>query len=113
MYCHLKGYPVPIPKNKYDEYTEWEKSEYSEWLYELKDYLQTSSTYGTLFQYARKTREERQMYIEKLVDDKQPSPGYIYLAGLIKAGLIDRILTTNFDDLLNDSLVNYYGIKKN
>jgi hypothetical protein len=111
IYCHLHGYSVPIPTIKYKNYLKWEKKSYNEWLSDLKYYLHSSSEYGTLFQHTRKTREERQMYVEQLVSGNAPSPGYMYLAGLINAGRFNQILTTNFDDLLNDALVKYYGIK--
>ena len=111
IFCHLHGHSVPMPTNKFKEFQDWERKDYGSWLSDLKYYLASTSEYGTLFQHTRKTREERQMYIEQLASGKSPSPGYMYLAGLINAGRFNRILTTNFDDLLNDALVKYYGIK--
>jgi len=100
-----------MPSIQYTQYKKWEQESYLEWLTDLKYYLHTTSEYGTLFQHTRKTREERQMYVEQLISNNSPSPGYMYLAGLINAGRFNRILTTNFDDLLNDALVKYYSIK--
>ena len=111
IYCHLHGYSVPMPEEKSQEFKDWENTDYPGWLTKLKYHLNSHSEYGTLFQYTRKTREERQMYVEKLVSGKFPSPGYMYLAGLIDEGKFNRILTTNFDDLLNDALVKYYSVK--
>ena len=96
-----------------NEYEKWKCSEdgYDAHLRDLKDYLGSDSEYGTLFQHLRKTREQRQMTIERLVGNTRPSPGYIYLAGLIAEKKINQILTTNFDDLVNDALLRYYDKK--
>ncbi|MGB0722674.1 MAG: SIR2 family protein [Gammaproteobacteria bacterium] len=112
-YCHINDLPTPLHENHQKGFEKWKKANdgFKFWIEDLKEYLGSNSTYGTLFQHTRKTREERQMYIERLVGEKRPGPGYIYLAALIAAKKINRILTTNFDDLLNDALVRYYDIK--
>ncbi len=111
IYCHTKDIPISQLKNNDNALGKWKSNEYPKWLSTLKEDLNQTSEYGVLFQYTRKTKEERQMFIEQLFADRIPSPGYMYLAGLINAGKFNRILTTNFDDLLTDALVKYYGIK--
>ena len=86
-------------------------SSYCEFIEQLKNELHCDSEYGALFEYTRKTKEQRQIYIEKLLNEIKPGPGYIYLAGLIKQNVFNKILTTNFDDLLGDALVKYYNLK--
>ncbi|MEZ5651972.1 MAG: SIR2 family protein [Burkholderiaceae bacterium] len=111
VFCHLHGYPVPMPTKRQAEYETWESGEYRQWLTDVRQHVNASTEYGTLFQYTRKTREERQMYIERLVADRLPSPGYLYLAGLIHAARVNRVLTPNFDDLLTDAMLLYYRTK--
>jgi len=51
--------------------------------------------------------KERQRFIEALVDNKNPGGAYIILALLIEMGYFSNILTTNFDDFVNDALLYY------
>jgi tetratricopeptide (TPR) repeat protein len=51
--------------------------------------------------------KERQRFIEALVDNKNPGGAYIILALLIEMGYFSNILTTNFDDFINDALLYY------
>lgn len=50
---------------------------------------------------------ERQKFIEKIIDDKQPNGAYILLAYLVEQGVFSNLLTTNFDDLINEALIYY------
>lgn len=85
------------------------KGGYMEWLNKHKRY--DESDYSTLFNYIFQFPKERQNYIEQLVEEKKPTFGYMYLAGLIAEKKFNRILTTNFDDLISDALVRFYDIK--
>ncbi|MCB2262209.1 MAG: SIR2 family protein [Candidatus Thiosymbion ectosymbiont of Robbea hypermnestra] len=67
--------------------------------------------YSLLFRTLRQTRKDRQLLIERLIDGKKPAFGYLFLSGLIAKRKFNRILTTNFDDLLYDSLFKFYDIK--
>jgi len=69
------------------------------------------SEYSLLFSTLYQTTKERQLFIEELIDNKKPAFGYLFLAGLISEQRFNRILTTNFDDLLSDALFKYYDIK--
>ncbi|MEZ5661253.1 MAG: SIR2 family protein [Burkholderiaceae bacterium] len=111
IYCHVHGYLVPMSEKRREDFERWQADEYPQWLADVQQYVNASTEYGTLFQYTRKTREERQMYIERLLADRLPSPGYLYLAGLIDGGRVNRILTPNFDDLLSDAMLLYYRAK--
>jgi len=51
--------------------------------------------------------KERQRFIEALIDNKSPNGAYIILALLIEMGYFHNILTTNFDDFINDALLYY------
>ena len=51
--------------------------------------------------------KERQRLVEALIDNKNPGGAYIILALLIEMGYFSNILTTNFDDFINDALLYY------
>jgi NAD-dependent SIR2 family protein deacetylase len=89
------------------EYDHWLESVYQGWL----ESLSGESEYSSLFEYIYKTREQRQMFIEKLIAPTRPGLGYFYLAGLIDAGWLNTVLTTNFDDLVQDALIQYFNRK--
>ncbi len=93
----------------FEKWLKKEKDGYKEWLNNHKKY--DESEYSTLFNYIYQFPKERQNYIEQLVEEKKPTFGYMYLAGLIAEKKFNRILTTNFDDLISDALVRFYDIK--
>lgn len=106
LFCCLDGKSELIDE---DEYKEWLVTKYSAWREQHAD--PAESEYGTLFGYFHQSAPERQIHIEGLMEEKKPTLGYLYLAGLIKARYFNRVLTTNFDDLLADALVRYYDIR--
>src|SRR5829696_587585 len=56
-----------------------------------------------------RTPDERYIYLSGFLQTQKPSevtPGYQTLASLIAENYFDLILTTNFDPLLEDALVN-------
>ncbi len=55
--------------------------------------------------------KERQRLIESLIEHKDPGGAYILLAYLIESKVFTNILTTNFDDLINDALAYYTNTK--
>jgi tetratricopeptide (TPR) repeat protein len=52
---------------------------------------------------------ERQMFIEHIIEDIEPAGDYILFSSLVDGQVIHNVFTTNFDDLLNEALVNYYN----
>lgn len=65
---------------------------------------QIRSEYSTLFKYMYPTSTCRQVYVERAVDNRQPLSGYLFLSQLVYARRFDKIITTNFDDLIADAL---------
>ena len=61
------------------------------------------SEYGALFEHHHKTEALRREFIEECVVDAHPSWGYLYLADLLDRGYFNIVLTTNFDDLINEA----------
>jgi tetratricopeptide (TPR) repeat protein len=49
------------------------------------------------------------MFIEHVIEDVEPAGDYILFASLVDGQIIHNVLTTNFDDLLNEALINYYN----
>jgi NAD-dependent SIR2 family protein deacetylase len=91
------------------EFQAWLEDHYPSWRkkYTERDDQEYAALFGHFFQHPK----ERQMYIERVVENGRPTFGYLYLAGLIHARRFNRVLTTNFDDLLNDALTRYYDTK--
>ena len=52
---------------------------------------------------------ERQMFLEHIIEDVEPAGDYILFTSLVDGQVIHNVFTTNFDDLLNEALVNYYN----
>jgi tetratricopeptide (TPR) repeat protein len=69
------------------------------------------SLYGNWLDEYDQDPKERQMFIEHMIEVAEPAGDYILLASLIDSGIIHNVFTTNFDDLVNEALVNYYSIR--
>jgi hypothetical protein len=73
------------------------------------DNILNDNLYGFWFNQFSESPRDRQQFIEHLIDKSEPKGAYLLLSHLIanEANLFSNIFTTNFDDLLNDSLVKY------
>src|SRR5690606_21661620 len=69
--------------------------------------------YGFWFNQFSESPRDRQKFIEYLIDKSEPKGAYLLLTHLIasEVNLFSNIFTTNFDDLINDSLVRYSNKK--
>ena len=76
---------------------------------ELKDLIFWDTNYGNWFEEYSTKPSERQRLIEYLIEKKDPELAYVLLAHLIKEKYVTNIFTTNFDDLINESLMYYYN----
>lgn len=88
-----------------------ENEKKDEWLKSNNYYRSDRDKYGSLFEKCYPREVDRREYIESQVDGKDPSLGYIALAHLIKARIIDTIITTNFDDLVYTACTSYTDIR--
>jgi tetratricopeptide (TPR) repeat protein len=78
---------------------------------ELAESFLNDRLYGLWFEkYSEKPRN-RQAFIEEIIENIEPSGAYVLLGQLIKMGYVKNIFTTNFDDLISDALILYYGDK--
>ena len=72
-----------------------------------------TSYYGTLMKRRFHSQGDRQAEIERICSNKFPGFGYAVLSDLIlnKNEKFNIVLTTNFDDLIDDSLYIYQGVR--
>ncbi|MBN2172678.1 MAG: tetratricopeptide repeat protein [Bacteroidales bacterium] len=69
------------------------------------------SLYGFWLDEYDQNPKERQMFIENMIEVAEPTGDYILLASLVDGEIIHNVFTTNFDDLVNEALVNYYNVR--
>ncbi|WP_413936385.1 tetratricopeptide repeat protein [Nitrospira sp. BLG_1] len=81
------------------------------WLKGQHWYRAAGSDYSKMFEKYEPKELGRQRYIEKLIDGKSPSFGYVVLASLMAKKYIQSILTTNFDDLIYAACTSYSPIR--
>lgn len=62
-----------------------------------------SNEYGKLFEHLFPDPAVRRDFIETCIEGSSPAWGYLYLADLLENGFFNTVLTTNFDDLLNEA----------
>ena len=99
---YLETIPKDISKNFENENLLWEEYRYK--------FFQ-SSLYGKWFETYTENPIDRQKLIEKEIEFAKPSGEYLILAYLIELGRFNNIFTTNFDDLVNDALIEFIGKK--
>jgi tetratricopeptide (TPR) repeat protein len=74
---------------------------------DFEELLVNDAKYGFWMDAYKSSPRERQRFIESLIDGCAPSGAYIILSMLIEKGYLNNILTTNFDDFINDTLLYY------
>ena len=99
-----------------EAYAKWFfNGEYSQYERDAREWEQYyghhPSEYAFLFSFVASRPFARQEKVERLVEGKEPGPGYVYLASLVLEGRFRTMLTTNFDDLIHDALYRYAGVK--
>jgi tetratricopeptide (TPR) repeat protein len=73
--------------------------------------IATDAQYGYWQDVYSEDPKERQQLIERLIETKEPGGAYILLAYLVENGFFSNILTTNFDDFINDALLYYTDVR--
>jgi tetratricopeptide (TPR) repeat protein len=81
------------------------------WLAAQDWYKQDGSLYSKLFEQYERTETGRQIYIESIIDEQEPSFGYVVLANLMASNQVKAIMTTNFDDLVYSACTSYTGMR--
>ncbi len=89
-------------------YMKWIKQEFPEFREE-----NAATYYGPLMKRRFHSQGDRQAEIERICSNKYPGFGYAVLSNLIlnKSEKFNIALTTNFDDLIADSLYIYQGVR--
>jgi tetratricopeptide (TPR) repeat protein len=85
--------------------------EREKWLGEQEWYRAAGSEYSKLFEQYEPKELGRQRYIESIIENHEPSFGYVVLANLMASSYINTIITTNFDDLVYSACTSYTGIR--
>ena len=60
--------------------------------------------YSFYFEYTYPNERERRKYIEQMIMNGRPSLGHRAIAALVASGHVNRLWTTNFDRLIEDSI---------
>ena len=71
----------------------------------VKDEFYQTSYYSFWFDITLPSPRERQRLIEKVIDGKEPSAAYFLLACAVQKDVFRTFFTTNFDDLINDAIL--------
>ena len=79
---------------------------YSKWVAK-QSWYDHEDEYSMLFEELYDQPSQRRIYIEECVKNAHPSWGYVYLTNLLSRRFFDVVLTTNFDDLLNEACYLY------
>lgn len=82
------------------------KTNFERWL-RRQSWYESDDEYSLLFELVCDQPSQRRVYIEECVGDAHPSWGYVYLTNLMKNGYLNVVLTTNFDDLINEACFLY------
>ncbi|MFN7982167.1 MAG: tetratricopeptide repeat protein [Vicinamibacterales bacterium] len=76
-----------------------------------RDAEASDTLYSALFERYEANERGRQIYVERMIRDRKPSFGYVVLANLIARNYINTVLTTNFDDLVNEACATFTDIR--
>ncbi len=85
--------------------------EKAEWLANQDWYVADGNEYCKCFEKFEPKEIGRQRYIERIIEERAPSFGYVVLANLMASGHINTIITTNFDDLVYSACTTFTGIR--
>lgn len=77
----------------------------------VKEEFYQTSYYSFWFDITLPSPRERQRLIEKVIDGKEPSAAYFLLACAVQKDVFRTFFTTNFDDLINDAILQETGKK--
>jgi hypothetical protein len=80
---------------------------------EYRDQIVWQRLYAKWFEAYSQEPLDRFRFVERMVHGLRPGPGYLLLATMVENGLIRNLLTTNFEDLLEDSIVHGVGMRCN
>jgi tetratricopeptide (TPR) repeat protein len=77
------------------------------WINQQDWWKSTVTEYSQLFERAYPKERDRQLYIERLIEGRTPSFGYVVLANLMARNYINTVITTNFDDLVYNACTTF------
>jgi len=87
-----------------EHYTQYKSdAETQEKHFKRYQWYNTPEEYSYLFEALYDQPSQRREFIESCIERASPSWGYIYLVNLIRNRVFNIVLTSNFDDLLNEA----------
>ncbi|MDH7460957.1 tetratricopeptide repeat protein [Chitinophagaceae bacterium 26-R-25] len=78
---------------------------------DYEKHLVSDARYGFWMDAYSSSPRERQRLVEALIEECNPGGAYVILAHMIEKGYFNNILTTNFDDFINETMA-YYTSKR-
>ncbi len=84
------------------------------WLAQQPWYVEGSKNgtlYSALFEMYEQKERGRQLYIEQMIEGREPSFGYVVLANLMARHYVNTVVTTNFDDLIYNACATFTDIR--
>ena len=87
-----------------DDITKYFSENHSSW-------FDSDNEYASLFERMFNSQRQRRIFVEEEVERGCPSIGYAYLSNLVSSDFFNTILTTNFDDLLNEAFFRFANIR--
>lgn len=78
---------------------------------DFENNLVSDARYGFWMDTYNNSPRERQRLVEALIEECNPGGAYVILAHMIEKGYFNNILTTNFDDFINETVA-YYTSKR-
>jgi len=86
------------------------KENLKDWL-NKQDWYESDDEYAILFKLMYDEQPLRREYIESCLKNAHPSWGYVYLTNLLRYNVFNVVLTTNFDDLINEACFLYSNLR--
>ncbi|MDT8429508.1 MAG: SIR2 family protein [Pseudomonadales bacterium] len=81
------------------------------WLKSNASWYDENKEYSCLFEHKYHLAAQRRVFVETEVSSVYPSIGYMYLSTLVNKDHLNTIFTTNFDDLINESLFRFSDVR--
>ena len=108
LYCSANRIPVSSCGDLSDEFVRTRIQTYCNSIADAPA-EDADAEYSYYFAKAYPSEEDRRQYIDKLVANGEPSFGHIALAALVKINAVQMLWTTNFDRMVEDSIVRLCG----
>lgn len=108
LFCSANRVPVSSCGDLSDEFVRNRIQSYCNSLADAPE-KNSDAEYSYYFAKAYPNEEDRRQYIDKLVANGEPSFGHLALSALVRINAVQMLWTTNFDRMVEDSIVRLCG----